>query len=217
MMRSERSNAICRIDDARERLADLRKLEQRSIRSQLLEAAIHEEEGHIRLAEQCYEHALAAVDPNDEDDLLSALELAMDFYSRRKNRKRCDELLRRAYAENACTVELCESYREIETRFATQAYWVSLVLEADYRRGLREAYLRGLDRSRPFRRYLRNFQVVAKDRDDAIAMVLEFVERMGEKQARIREIVREERLQDAFIGLYEVDRDSVVIAEDMQT
>lgn len=202
------------LDAAREQMAHIVRIEGRQARAQLLEAAILEQEGHVRLAEQCYERLLAELDPSREFDLVFTLERAMDFFSRQKNRKRCEELLRRAYVENACTVELCEAYREIETRFARKAYWLSLVLEADYRRGLREAYTRGKDRQRSRGRYLRNFQVVARDRDDAVAMVLDFAARMGEKRARIREIVREEAIDDAYTGLYEIERDSVVLARD---
>lgn len=199
-------------EEARAQLDEIVRIEGRQVRAQLLEAAILEVEGHTRRAEQAYERVLAGLDPQNEDDLVFALERAMDFFSRHKNRKRCEELLRRAYSENACTVELCESYREIETRFAKKAYWLSVVIEADYRKGLREAYTHHADRTKPRKRYLRNFQVVARDRDDAVAMVLDLATRMGEKRARVREIVREEAVDDAYTGLYEIERDAVVLA-----
>lgn len=200
--------------EARAQLDEIVRIEGRQVRAQLLDATILEVEGHVRRAEQAYERLLAELDPAQEDDLVFALERAMDFFSRQKNRKRCEELLRRAYSENACTVELCEAYREIETRFAKKAYWLSVVIEADYRKGLREAYTRHIDRAKPRQRYRRNFQVVARDRDDAVAMVLDLATRMGEKHARVREIVREEAIDDAYTGLYEIERDAVVMGRE---
>ncbi|MDX2198501.1 MAG: tetratricopeptide repeat protein [Phycisphaerae bacterium] len=205
---------------ARAQLEKVRELEKRTPRLQLLEASVLECEGHARLAEQTYERVLAEVEPEAEADHSVALELAMDFYARHRNRKRCDELLRRAYVENACSVGLCEAYREIETRFAKRAYWVSMIIEADFRTGLRTPSRRAAAApparvigagGAKARRYRRNFKVVARDRDDAVAMVLDFAAKMGEKHARVREIVHEETLDDTYTGLYEIDRDCVLL------
>ncbi len=198
---------------ARAQLTILQKSGRAGTRHQLLEAAILEAEHKVRLAEQCYERILAEVTQQEPEDLVDALEQSMDFFARRRRRKRCEQLLKRAYEENACTVELCEAFREVAKAYVDKAAWYSIMVEADYRDGLVVAYERGTDRQARFSRYLRNFQVVARDRDEAVALVLEFAARMGERHARVREIIREEPLQDTHVGIYEIERDCLAFVD----
>src|SRR5205814_4455660 len=112
--------------------------------------------------------------------------------------------------DRPCTVELCEAFRERASNPLTKPTWFIIMLEADYRAGLAEVYERGTTRKGPFTRFLRNFQVIARDRDEAIALLLDFARQMGEKNPRVREFVRDEPMDDASVGIYEVDRDSLV-------
>ena len=104
----------------------------------------------------------------DRGEMNYAYEMAMDFFGRQKLRARCERLLDRAYQANACTVELCEAYREVTGEYVAQACWYSLVIEADYRTGLLE--LRGHNGSanQPPTRFTRNYQVVARNHDEIV-------------------------------------------------
>lgn len=201
-----------RVEAARGQLDALRRLEPDSIRCRLLEAMILEESGKTREATRCYEAALSQPDPHG--DRVFALELAMDYFVRHNARTRCEELIRTAYEENACTVEICESYRELVGRRVKRAAWFSLVLEGDWRPGLSQVYERGAPRDGPFTRFIRNFQVIACDRDEAVGIALDFARRMGESRVRVREFVGDESMQDAVIGIYEVERDALVLTDD---
>jgi hypothetical protein len=140
--------------------------------------------------------------------------MAMDFYARHRLRPRCERVLDRAYAANVCTVELCEAYREITGEHVDDAYWFNVLLEADYRNGLLEVYDRSTPRRGHFTRFARDYQVVARDRDEAVGLVLEFAGRMGETNPRVREFIGEEPLKDACTGIYEVQSESLVFADD---
>ena len=181
----------------------------------LLEAFILEEDEDAKGAAEAYERALAVCDALDPEDLSYTIEMAIDFYGRTGKRDRCEELLRRAYAANACAVELCEAYREVTGTEIDEATWFSLVIEADYRPGLDEVSTSGPSSGAPpgavARRYLRNFQIIARDRDEATALVLELAEHMGEGHARVREFINDEPVTDTFTGLYEIERKSTVV------
>ncbi len=134
----------------------------------------------------------------------------MDFFSRHKLRERCERVLAQAYSANACTVELCEAYREVAGEHVERAYWFSILLEADYRPGLSEIRAGGPRRSRRGTRFERTYQTVARDRDEAVSMLLNFARRMGETNVVVREFVGEEPLEDTYTGLYEVEPEAYV-------
>jgi tetratricopeptide (TPR) repeat protein len=202
---------------ARTQLRHLQRLEPRSTRPWLLRAFILEEEGHLAGARTIYDRVLARVCFSDRGELTYALEMAMDFFSRHNLRPRCERLLGRAYAANACTVELCEAYREVTGEHVAKAYWFNVALEADYRTGLLEVHDRSQRRKGRFTRFIRDYQVVARDRDEAVGLVLGFARRMGEANPRVREFVGEEPLEDARTGLYEVQSESLVFEDDPAT
>jgi tetratricopeptide (TPR) repeat protein len=199
---------------ARQQLAYLERLEPNSSRSHLLKAFILEEERQIEEAHREYETALNTVAPGDHAELTYALEMFIDFASRQAMKDRCESLFAAAYAANACTVELCEAYREATGEPAETATWFSLNVEADYRPGLHEVPDRDQQPDAKFTRYLRNFQVIAADRDDALAVVMSLLTRVGERGVSIREFVGEEAIEDAHTGIYEVERDALVYVPD---
>jgi tetratricopeptide (TPR) repeat protein len=199
---------------ARAQLKHLERLEPRSTRPWLLRAFILEEEGHIAAARTIYERILNRDRFADRGELNYALEMAMDFFARHKMRPRCERLLSRAYAANACTVELCEAYRELAGDPVPKAYWYSLMLEADYRPGLSEIHEPGRRRPRRFTRFARAYQVVARNHDEAAGIVMSFVRQMGETNPALREFVGEEPIEDSFTGIYEVETDCYVFAEE---
>jgi tetratricopeptide (TPR) repeat protein len=196
---------------AREHLAELLRVDPDSTRPVLLEAFILEEQGDLRTAQRRYAAAVAGVRSESYSELVYTYEMAMDFYVRRKLRARCERLLRRAYRANACTVELCEAYRELTGPQLEHAYWFSVVIEADYRPGLYEVMEAGGDRLAKFTRYQRGFQVVARDRDEATTLVLAFAQRLGETGVLVCEFTGEEPLDHGYAGIYEVERESLVL------
>ena len=201
-----------RLPVAMEQLEHLRRAAANSTRPTLLEAFILEEQGDLREALRCYAKTVTLVDPGDFDELSYTFEMAMDFYARRNMRGRCERLLKRAHEANACTVELCEAYRELTGDRLKRGYWFNIVIEADYRSGLQELHELGADRHGRFTRFQRGFQVVARDRDEAVTLVLDFAARMGETGLTVCEFAREERMEDVYTGIYEVDRESLVLA-----
>lgn len=203
-----------RMDMAREQLLHLRRIEPKSSRPWLLEAFILEEEGELMHAAQVYHHVLNRHHFQEEGERTYAYEMAMDFFSRHGKRRQCEALFRRAYADNACTVELCEAYREVTGTYMEKAYWFSLMVEADYRKGLAEVWERGDERPRKFKRFVRDYQIVARDRDDAVGHILAFAQRMGEKNACVREFIGEEPVEDTHGGIYEVEPESLVFSQD---
>ena len=199
-----------RLDEAEQRLALLRQVSGETARPALLEAFIAEERGDDPLAERSYSAALERSDPEDVEDFSYAHEMAIDFFARQGDTARCHALLEQAYRANACTVELCEAYREACGEYADEAVWFSMLVEADYRPGLVEIFDRAASLGEQPTRFLRNFQVIARDRDDAIAFVRNVAEEFGEQNIQIREFVSDEPIEDAHLGLYEVERRSFV-------
>ncbi len=198
---------------ARTQLAHLQRVEPRSTRPWLLRAFILEEEGHPAAARLIYERILRRGRFSEQSELNYALEMAMDFFARHGLRARCDRLLARAYADDACTVELCEAYREAAGEPVANAYWYSIMVEADYRSGLHEVRPQG-DAERHYQRFVRAFQVVARNHDEGLGMVLDFARQMGEKNPTVREIVGEEPVEDTHTGVYEVEVESYILADD---
>lgn len=94
-----------------------------------------------------------------------------------------------------------------------RAYWFSLMVEADWRPGLDEVRDAGPPPPR-YTRFVRNYQVVARNHDEALEIVLGFARRMGESQPAVREFVGEEPIEDTHTGLYEVEAESFVFADD---
>ncbi|MCK4341513.1 MAG: tetratricopeptide repeat protein [Phycisphaerae bacterium] len=199
---------------AHAQLAFLQQLEPHSTRWWLLRAFILEEEGDLAGAEGLYDRILKQARFSDRSEMYYALEMAMDFFARHKLHSRCSRLLKRAYASNACTVELCEAYREAAGQYVEQAFWFSLMIEADYRAGLSEVYDGEEQPLQGFTRFRRVFQVVARNHDEAVGLVLEFARRMGESNPAVREFVGHEPIEDIHTGIYEVETDSFVFAHD---
>lgn len=198
-------------------LAELQRLEPHSVRWRLLRAFILEEEGDTAGAQRIYERMVGRSDNADHADVVYALEMAMDFFSRHSRPGRCARLLRRAYQENACSVELCEAYREATGEHLEKAYWFSMMIEADYRPGLVEVRDEDEPSARPYTRFVRNYQVIANDHDEAVGLVLEFAGQMGESHATIREFVGSEPMEDTHRGIYEVEPESYVFTGDQHS
>lgn len=201
------------LDTAIIELDALRKCAGDTTRPALLEAFVLEEQQEIEQAEALYQRAIDALDPADQENTTYVLEMAMDFYSRRRRVDKCTELLAKAYEANCCTVELCEAYREVTGQHLDEGTWFSLVVEADYRAGLDEVPDHGDKSGATPTRFLRNYQIVARDRDEATALTLDFAAEMGEKHARVREFINDEPVDDTYAGIYEVERKVLVFAE----
>lgn len=202
------------LKEARRQLGLLGKIEPRSTRWWLLRAFILEEDGRPGEARTIYDRVLKDAQFKDRGELTYALEMAMDFYARQKLRPRCLRLVERAYLVNACTVELCEAYREASGRYVKKAFWYSIVVEANYRPGLEEVRERGADPNARMTRFAREYQVVARNHDEAVGIVIDFARRMGERNPSVREFVGEEQIEDTFTGIYEVEPESFVFAGD---
>lgn len=201
------------LEVARQQLVYLERLEPAGSRPWLLRAFIEEEEGNVAQTVERYEEALRRVSADDPEELGYALEMAMDFASRHEMTAWCEKLITDAYRANACSVELCEAYREATGEYLDKGSWFSFLVEAAYREGLVEVRERTGEPERPATRMMRNLQVVARDRDDAIALVHDFATRMGEQRISVREIVNEEPIEDTYSGVYEVDRQSLVFSD----
>lgn len=189
---------------ARQQLRQLTRVAAESSRPRLLRAFIAEEEGELDAARHCYEDALHRLDPGDHDEQAYAYEMAMDFFVRQRETERCEELFAQAYTANACHAELCDAYRELTGEAVAAAYWISLLVEADARDGLCTHVSRAV-RADSGERYRRNVQVIARNRDDGLAMVMELLKHHGERQVRIRGMIGEELLRDCRLGIYEVE------------
>jgi tetratricopeptide (TPR) repeat protein len=199
------------LEQARTQLAQLERLEATSSRPLLLRAFIFEEERNLAAARRCYADALTRANPANADELTYALEMAMDFSARNGLRAECEKLMRRAYAANACTVELCEPYRELTGDHLARGYWFSMVVEANFRIGLFAVYEPGPSGAGRPQRYQRRFQVVARNHDEAIDCVMRFAQRAGERGVVVREFLREEQIEEVYAGIYEVDRESFIL------
>ncbi len=200
---------------ARVQLRHLQRIEPRSARPWVLRALTLEGEGQIRGARAIYERLLARRRFADPGESTYTMEMAMDFFARHKLRPRCECLLARAYAANACTVELCDAYRRVAGEPVDKAYWYCLLVEADYRPGLSEIRKPADDSLAPgrFTRFVRAYQVVARNHDEAVEMVLDLARRMGEGHPTVREFIGEEPIENTYTGLYEVEADSVVLTD----
>ena len=196
-------------------LAQLKDIEPRSTRWWLLRAFILEEEGSIEKAREIYERALKRK-TTDRAELSYVLEMAMDFYSRQRSRRACAGLLKRAYRENACSVELCEAYREAIGTYVERAQWFSVAVEAEYRDGLVEVRDRHDPPDRLCTHFVRDFQVIARNHDEALSLVMGLVRSMGESNATVREFTGRERVEDTYTGIYEVAAESFVYADEAQ-
>lgn len=204
-----------KLDIAREQLVFLKNMAPDGPRALLLEAYVLEEERKLDDARALYQRALQLVGPEHVHDMYYALEAAMDFFARQSMREPCETLFRRAYAANACSVELCEAYREATGEYLDSGRWYSLLLEADYRDGLAEIYEREQPPGRNgFNRFQRAFQVVARDHDEAISLIVELAERMGERNVSVREFMNEHAVDDTFTGVYEIEREALVFSDD---
>lgn len=199
---------------ARRQLKHLERLSPGSARALLLKGFILEETRNLEGALEHYDRALGAVKPDDHDDLIYALEMSLDFASRHAMTDRCEELFAAAYASNACTVELCEAYREAVGEPIDHGTWFSVMIEAEYRPGLVEVPDRDQAPDAVFSRYQRNVQVIAADRDDAIALLTALLKKMGERRVSVREFVGEEAIEDTHTGVYEIERESLVFARE---
>lgn len=199
---------------ANQQLRYLEHGEPDSSRAHLLRAFILEENRNYEQALESYDAALATASPSEPNDLAYALEMGMDFAARRQMLERCQSLFETAYAANACSVELCEAYREAGGDAAEEATWFSLMVEADYRPGLVDVPDHDQAAGAKFTRYLRNFQVVARDRDEALSAVMDIMQRFGEQHVSIREFVGEEPMKDTNAGIYEIERESLVYADE---
>ncbi|MCC6360129.1 MAG: tetratricopeptide repeat protein [Phycisphaerales bacterium] len=201
---------------ANQQLRYLERGEPDSSRAHLLRAFILEENRNYEQALEEYDAALATVNAAEPNDLAYALEMGMDFAARRQMIDRCEALFATAYTANACTVELCEAYREAVGGAAEEATWFSLMIEADYRPGLIDVPDHDQVESAKFTRYQRNFQVVARDRDEALSTIMDIMHRFGEQGVSIREFVGEETMKNTNTGIYEIERESLVYGEEAE-
>jgi len=200
------------LEVAGQQLLYLTRLEPESTRPLLLEAFIAEERGDIEGATEKYVDALSHVRREDFAELSYSLEMAMDFFGRQGLVDPCEQLFEQAYIANACTVELCEAYREARGRVVEHGIWYSILVEADYRPGLVEVRELDTGDSRKPDRFLRNYQVIAENHDEALGLVMDLAERMGETSAVVREFINEEAAGSSHAGIYEIERESIVFA-----
>ncbi len=199
---------------ARSQLAHLKRVEPTTTRPWLLAAFILEDEGELLAARTVYDRILSSAQFQDQAEMSYALEMAMDFFARHKLRRRSEQLFRHAYAANACSVELCEAYREVQGDLIEPGYWFSVLVEADYRPGLAEVQERRGATAGRRARFVRDYQIVARDRDDAISHVLDFARRMGERNPCVREFIGEEEIERAYAGIYEIEAESLILADE---
>jgi tetratricopeptide (TPR) repeat protein len=200
-----------RFSVAERQLRLLRHIEPRSARVALLEAVVHDHRGEIARASECYDLAVNCAEAGDVCLFEDTLEMAIDFFARNGFSARCERIFGAAYGGNACTIELCESYRCAVGDRVEHATWYSLLIEAAYRPGLREIPDRDTTGAKQeLTRYARNVQVVARNRDEAIAIVTALLRRMGEQRVLVTEFVSEEPLDGAHIGVYEIEPEAAV-------
>ena len=189
----------------------LQLLEPNATRAVLLDAVLADCRGEAEAAVK-FSHALQCADFAEPTTLRQAFEMAMDYYVRHGSRQQADDLFDRAYRANACTIEVCEAYRQVAGQWVGEAGWYSLLIEADYRKGLLEIADRRGTSKEPYQRYVRNVQVLALDRDDALTRVLELLRKMGETNPAITEFVSEEPMRGVYLGPYEIESEVSVYA-----
>ncbi len=195
-------------------LAYLERLEPDGARPRLLRAYILEEQSQDQEAWAQYSDALSRARGEEGDELAYALEMAMDFAARHEMAADCRRLFREAYAANCCSMEFCEPYRELFGEPLEKGVWYSITVEADYRGGLNEVTDGGDPEGATPTRFLRAYQIVARDRDDALTLLRETLEELGETNLVIREFLNEEPLENTHTGVYEIEPDALVFAED---
>ncbi|MBL8878842.1 MAG: tetratricopeptide repeat protein [Phycisphaerales bacterium] len=202
------------VKSARRQLKLLQKLSPGSPLPSLLRAWILEQEQNFAAADKCYREAIERVRPEDYSELTFTLEASMDFYVDLRDIAMCERIFEDAYFHNACTIELCEAYRESSGEKIKDAVWFSTLVEADFRDDLTPWIRRGREGDSHPARYYRNIQIVAKDRDEAIASAVALLERMGERNVRFVEFLGSEPLEEAFTGVYEVGYDIDLAGDD---
>lgn len=200
------------LSTARTQVQRLQDVDRDSSRTLVMEAFILEAENKPDETARLYAQAVDVAANRDHEELKYALEMAMDFHARQGDRRSCDELFRLAYQSNSCTVELCESYRDVTGKPIENATWFSLLVEAAYRGGLSEVYDGQAPTADRRTRYLRNVQVVARDRDDAVDAATRLLQKMGERDITVREFLGDESMERVSLGLYEIEKDALVIA-----
>lgn len=193
------------IDLARNQLELLCQIDAESTQASILRAFILEHEGKLQPAFAAYTEALDRAAALDRDELLYAFARAMDFCAEHDLRKEAESLIKRAYRSDACSVEVCEAYREMTGRHADNAYWFGMLVQLE-----RPPHSNGNGNQAPVTRLLRGFQVIGTDRDDAAGIVTEFLRTMGEKSVHISEFTDEELVEDDYRGIYEVEAEETI-------
>lgn len=202
-----------RFEVAQRQLRLLRHIEPRSPRVMLLEAVICDYDGQVDAAAQRYEQAVQCADPTDAAAFQDTIEMALDFFVRNGFSAQCERIFDLAYRANACTIDVCESYRSAVGEHIEKAAWFSLLVEAAYRPGLCEVRDRSGRGNQLPNRYARNVQVIARDRDEAMAMVSDLLRRMGEQNVRITEFIADEAMENVHLGPYEIEREALVFTD----
>ena len=64
---------------------------------------------------------------------------------------------------------------------------------------------------------MRNFQLIAIDRDDALSKLMDLLARQDEQNVSVREFVGEEAVTETYLGIYEIERESLVYAKDARS
>ncbi|MCG3127673.1 MAG: hypothetical protein CHACPFDD_02540 [Phycisphaerae bacterium] len=120
-----------RMEEAHAQLSLLDTAAPRSPQTCILRAFIHEHEGDLKSAMAAHLEAIERAAEFGRDSLAYAIEQAMEFCVTHQKRKEGEALMKRAYARDACTVELCAAYRELNGRFLDQGYWYNVMIEID--------------------------------------------------------------------------------------
>lgn len=124
-----------RMEEAHAQLSLLDTAAPRSPQSSILRAFIHEHEGDLKSAFAAHHEAIERATEFGRDSLAYAIEQAMEFCVTHQKRKEGETLMKRAYARDACTVELCAAYRELNGRFLDRCYWYNVMVEMDRKGG----------------------------------------------------------------------------------
>lgn len=188
-----------RIDMARRQLDRLMESSPDGVQTHILRAYIHEHEGGLKSAWEAYECAMRAIDDSvDPSEAAYAFERAMEFCSEHSMRAQADSLIVLAFRRNACTPTLCESYRELSGEPMEKGYWFGLIAET--------APVRDpVDSEKQAPTTTRGFQLIARDRDDALALLDRFLRKVGHRLVMLCEFIDEEPHEDDCTGVYEVE------------
>ena len=191
------------METAHERLRRLERIAADSPQTSGLRGFILEHEGDLPSAYECHFGAIDLAVGDYAEELVYTYETAMDFCAEHKMHGEAEELLPRAYRADACSVDFCQAYRELTGEALERAYWLSVMIRI--KGSLREAGECDTGRSEDRSGAERNFQVIARDRDHAAALLTEFTTRVGETEAALSEFVGEESMEDTHSGIYEVE------------